>query len=239
LSSILKALKKLEQEESRDSKETPVWPDSIHTARKAIREKSHRWFFGTALVLLCSVVIAGFVYFRNNNTVPKINAEKVTIKKPQSPPKPMMKPVTVDLTRLKKTSEFYARLPNIVSKQTEPNKSEAPEVIPESRVGEVIDTDAMPLIEETIVPEMQKKEQEFIPTVLEEKDDLPEMAVDSRVKIQAIAWAQDSSRRFVVINNSIVREGGSIDDITVVTIEDNIVHFNENGKEWRQRFVLK
>ncbi|MBW1893169.1 MAG: general secretion pathway protein GspB, partial [Deltaproteobacteria bacterium] len=83
------------------------------------------------------------------------------------------------------------------------------------------------------------REQEPIPTVTEKIEDLPEIAVDSRLKIQAIAWALDPSRRFVVINNSIVRAGGNIDGITVVAIEENIIHFNEDGKEWRQRFFIR
>ena len=106
MSSILKALKKLEQEESRDSKETTVWPDSVHSARKSIQEKSRRRFIVTALIPFCCVLIAGFVYFGNNKTVPKTNVEKVTIKRPRSTPKPTTKPVTFDLTKLKKISEL-------------------------------------------------------------------------------------------------------------------------------------
>ncbi len=212
MSSILKALKKLEQEESRDSKGTPVWPDSVHSARKSIQEKSRRRFIVAALVLFCCVLIAGFVYLESKKVV-QDNATPVSKKSP--------KPITANITTSKKTSALAVTL-------------EAGVIEPA-----VKDADIITLQEDTIIPENQITEQEPIPTVTEKRDALPEIAFDSRLKIQAIAWALDPSRRFVVINNSIIREGGNIDGITVVSIEDNIIHFNENGKEWRQRFVIR
>jgi len=226
LSSILKALKKLEQEESRDSKETTVWPDSVHSARKSIQEKSRRRFILAVLILFCCILIAGFVY---------LGSKEVVQDKAAPFPKKRPKPITANITISKKTSELAVTLPEAIL-QTEA------EVI-----GPVVkdkDTDIITLQEDAIVPEIQKpenqtREQEPIPTVTEKIEDLPEIAVDSRLKIQAIAWALDPSRRFVVINNSIVRAGGNIDGITVVAIEENIIHFNEDGKEWRQRFFIR
>jgi len=226
LSSILKALKKLEQEESHDNKETTVWPDSVHSARKSVQEKSRRRFTVTALILFCCVLFAGFVYLGSKKVV-RDKAAPVSRKRPE--------PITANITTSKKTSELAVTLPEAVL------ETEAEVIEP---VVKDKDIDIITLQEDAIVLEIQKPknqitEQEPISAVTEKKEDLPEIAFDSRLKIQAIAWALDPSRRYVVINNSIDREGGNIDGITVVSIEDNIAHFTENGKEWRQRFVIR
>jgi cytoskeletal protein RodZ len=52
---------------------------------------------------------------------------------------------------------------------------------------------------------------------------------DGRLKVQAIAWAEEASERMAVINNHIVREGGSVEGFFIVRIGKDTVILRENG----------
>ena len=62
---------------------------------------------------------------------------------------------------------------------------------------------------------------------------------DSQLKLQAIAWSKDAARRIVVINNRIVREGGTIDGFSVTQIREDDVIINDGTNSWRLEFSLK
>jgi hypothetical protein len=228
LSSILKALKKIEQEESRGGKDAHVWPDSVHSARKSVQRKKRKKYIVLFLVLFCFSLTAGIIYTGSEMNFPdKKNKSKSALN-------PSMKKIAeVSVAKQKKqTTKIEETNPLLVSKK---------------KIG----VDLPPVIE-TIGAAFQKDDNlsdikrskplepvESKPDITEPEENLPEIKNDSRLKIQAIAWAEEPSRRFAVINNSIIREGGSIDGITVISIEDDIIHFNENGNTWRQLFVIR
>jgi len=58
----------------------------------------------------------------------------------------------------------------------------------------------------------------------------------TRVKLQAIAWSKDPKSRLAVINGLILREGESIDNVIVMHIGKDEVIFKEGGEEWKQLF---
>ena len=62
---------------------------------------------------------------------------------------------------------------------------------------------------------------------------------ETQLELQAIAWASDPESRIAVINGTVVREGESIDRAMVVQIGKNEVSFNKNGEEWQQLFRHK
>jgi len=235
LSSILKALKKIEQDESHGGKEKHVWPDSVHYARKSVQKKNRKKVVLLLLVFFCCVLAAGIIY-----TGSKINFPDKT--KTESIPDRKNKTKSLVSLAVKTSPEVTVAKQNkqppekTTSKIEEIDPGRVSKTTPEVPLSE-IKTDEALLQKDDIIPD--SKMPESTPTVIEPEEDLPEIKNDSRLKIQAIAWAEEPSRRFVVINNSIVREGGTIDSITVVSIEDNIIHFNENGNTWRQRFVIR
>ena len=61
---------------------------------------------------------------------------------------------------------------------------------------------------------------------------------DSKLKLQALAWSADVSKRMAVINGRIVREGESVDGYQVIEIREEVVVVNEGGKSWRLEFGL-
>ncbi len=68
----------------------------------------------------------------------------------------------------------------------------------------------------------------------------PEKIVeDSWLKLQAISWSTIPEKRIAVINDHIVKEGGSVEDGTVARIEKEYVVIDAKGEEWQLRFRLK
>lgn len=61
-------------------------------------------------------------------------------------------------------------------------------------------------------------------------------ASESMLELQAIAWSSHPEKRMAVINGHIVHEGGFVERTTVKHIGKNEVVFMKGGKEWRQRF---
>ena len=62
---------------------------------------------------------------------------------------------------------------------------------------------------------------------------------DSKLKLQALAWFNDASKRMAVINSHIVREGGTVEGYQVTQIRRQDVVVNDGKKSWRLEFALK
>jgi hypothetical protein len=62
---------------------------------------------------------------------------------------------------------------------------------------------------------------------------------DDQLKLQAIAWSDDVARRMVVINNRIIKEGGTVDGFTITEIRQEDVIVNDGNRSWRLEFGLK
>lgn len=62
---------------------------------------------------------------------------------------------------------------------------------------------------------------------------------DSKLKLQAIAWSQDASRRMVVINSRIFREGETVDGFSITQIREDDVIITDGSEIWRLEFSLK
>jgi Type II secretion system protein B len=58
----------------------------------------------------------------------------------------------------------------------------------------------------------------------------------TEIEIQAIAWSKDPISRLAVINGLILREGESIDNVMVVNIDKDAVVFEKGGQKWKQLF---
>ena len=64
-------------------------------------------------------------------------------------------------------------------------------------------------------------------------------AHESGLHLQAIAWSSDPGSRIAVINGRVLREGGSVERVLVTHIDKNEVIFKKQGEEWKQLFRLK
>ncbi len=59
---------------------------------------------------------------------------------------------------------------------------------------------------------------------------------EGRLKIQAIAWAPDAQERMAVINNRILREGESVEGYMVLKIAQDQILLGAEGRRWRAVF---
>lgn len=64
-----------------------------------------------------------------------------------------------------------------------------------------------------------------------------ESAEKLELNLQAIAWSKDPKGRIAVINNRVIREGGSIEGFSVVRIAMDEVSVQKGGKEWKLNIV--
>ena len=62
---------------------------------------------------------------------------------------------------------------------------------------------------------------------------------ESRLELQAIAWSTDPKSRLAVINSKIIREGGSVEGVIVTLIGKDDVFFKKGREEWRQQLRFK
>jgi hypothetical protein len=62
---------------------------------------------------------------------------------------------------------------------------------------------------------------------------------DDKLKLQALAWSSDASRRMAVINGRIVREGESTDGYQIHQIRKEDVVVSDGRQSWRLEFGLK
>ena len=62
---------------------------------------------------------------------------------------------------------------------------------------------------------------------------------ESKLKVMAIAWADDPGRRIAVVNGHIIKEGESVDGYSITQIRRDDIIVNDGGKSWRVEFNLK
>ena len=62
---------------------------------------------------------------------------------------------------------------------------------------------------------------------------------DSKLKLQALAWSSDASRRMAVINGRIVREGESTDGYQINQIRKEDVVVSDGRQSWSLEFGLQ
>ena len=58
----------------------------------------------------------------------------------------------------------------------------------------------------------------------------------TKIEVQAIAWSNDPKSRLAVINGLILREGESVDNVIVMHIGKDVVVFKKGEEGWKQMF---
>jgi hypothetical protein len=62
---------------------------------------------------------------------------------------------------------------------------------------------------------------------------------ESKLRVMAIAWAEDPARRIAVVNGHILKEGESVDGYSITQIRKEDIVVNDGGRSWRVEFNLK
>ncbi|RJP78471.1 MAG: hypothetical protein C4522_12845 [Desulfobacteraceae bacterium] len=232
MSTILKALRKIENESGRNDG-IPAWPGPVHIKRQADaklrnKRKWKRMVFGfIVLILGCS---SAWMYSMQTSKPPKpADAEHLPVKMETVPEKVQARAnlngnnggQRIAAEPGMQKSEGYSS--STIHKTVKPDLSHARSPIMAAS-SENREIPKVPLAENNSVQKATQR--------IHEKR-------DSRIDLQAIAWAPEPEKSFAVINNRILHEGQSFDGITITHIGKDDVSFREMGNEWRERFRIK
>jgi len=223
LSSILKALKKIEGR--RVDTRPPSWPyrtggpNALDAHIRRFRQ--HQKILGI-LIVLCVAALAGKIYLGRQSdsesgisksappaeTVPagkSTEAKKTVVVAPKNP----AAPTSWEAFPPEPAAPSMEALPEAVTASSEADVAPSPSV--SSPAAAEADSS------KTSVPEIYD----------------PPPADAATLSLQALVWSGESGKRFAVINGSIVREGGSIENSTVVRIEGDYLVMRTGGSTWK------
>jgi len=256
LSSILKALRRVEQ--SGQAGETPLHP-SLPPEAHSIRSSGIRsgWISDKNRVYLLSfgmvLAVAGAAYFwwGPEATLPPTPgpAKEVRAQLPPRPPDPTAQAASPPV----RTVQPQAAPPSAQPREAAPapapgsplahSASTVQAPPPTSRVrpreasspppAEVRPSSARSL---TSPSERSDKNRPQPPRTA---DDSLSRLDESKLKVMAIAWAGDPSRRLAVVNGHIVKEGESVEGFSVTQIRKDDIIVNDGGRSWRVELNLK
>ncbi len=250
LSSILKALKKLESEAPEKS-EIRSWSSKRFSQDTSpSRTKSGLGFKKQSLIILLSVTIllvgGGLVVFRKDpgklTTVTQRTEIKPTKQIPFTDQRALSKdPIQKDLSPEKEINNFES-VSRAGAIRSEPHQKPLEET---PALDEKTDTkpDAPSALQKP--PVLQPKDSKATENTEQNKtidrfSSLPvKQSNDSGFELQAIAWSSDPKNRIAVVNGRILREGDSIERTLVTHIGENEVVFKDGIQEWRQLFRIK
>lgn len=230
MSSILKALRKLEDDYPRTPGGNASAPQ-IPGVKKSLR----RWEINSgrfAPVLWAALVIVVFaaaawflIYMRSPDQEPAPMAELPEAPVPtaavrQQRPVPAAEPDTAVRSATPGRTEINRRRGSV---RTGTQPGTAPGAVSRARPDQRQHKPAL----------LPSTDQAAAPTATQ----VPIM--QSGLELQAVSWASDPKNRIAVINGSIVREGGGIEGYSVLRIEQDEVLVSKGLSRWRLVFDSK
>jgi hypothetical protein len=220
LSSILKALRKLEAETPRYGDSQPYPVDVKKTVENGVKNKEK--YYKLILILFSAIIIVSaslFLLTRQTASKGKTSPGSVSVIRKAIPARP------------KKENVKIASVPDL-----KPRKKYAK---PSDRIKE---TKNLPGSRKVKIPAPRKVMKEKSsgdkrPKIKSARSAIPfKSAGVSGLKLQAIAWSAVSKESIAVVNGRILREGSSIEGVLIVKIDENDVSFQKGGEQWKQKF---
>ncbi len=244
LSSILKALKRVE--ESGQAEETFNQPPFAYEAsalRPSWRQKA--WFSGRNRVyVLASVMvlaIAGAAFYRwtIDGAAPPAAGSASEVRAPL-PPRPPDPPPQVASAPARPAPARPAPPPAQPS-ETVKDPVQAPP--PTSRVrpregSAAPPAETRPSPTRNVATPVERPDTGRPSPSRTPEDNLSRLD-ESKLKVMAIAWTAEPSRRLAVVNGHIVKEGESVEGFSVTQIRKDDIIVNDGGRSWRVELNLK
>ncbi len=229
MSSILKALKKLEDEHPRVADGTDLLPRTPGVKKTLRRWEINSGKFApvlwTALTAVVLVTAAWFLIYMRSPDPPPASSTELLSAPLNSPAALQPKPTAVNKT----------------TPATRQSKSKATANRRSPRT-------AQPAARSPKMPPMAARTQR---SASKQSPSLPPPAsraglstqaglsvLQSDLELQAISWASDAADRIAVINGNIVREGGAIEGYTVIRIDQDQVVVRKGLSDWKLVFSL-
>jgi hypothetical protein len=263
LSSILRALKKLESD-PRHLEDTPFLDRKFVPLADTGPQKTTKGLFIIVFAggLVCGLVILAGWWIFSEKTGPPASAPRETAL--QNLPATEVVPAVPKKTATPERSAPAVGPAKPVAKSISPRKTvetvsgSTPAIIKQPSPQEVEQKEIMPVDEpapETVVqkpatpgPEMSQEGpvQEGVAAVTRAPAVSPaageiEIPVlnDPQMRLQAITWSKDPQKRIVVINNRILRQGETVSGYRIDTINLDDVVLIDAGDKWKLVFRIK
>lgn len=255
MSSILKALKKLENGFSEQREIQPRLQKKL--TKKAIHQSViGNWLYNKRFFIISAVVILAVGGWLVLNRKPQEKGQtlvaKTTTKPAESVDVPAKKASIPNVIQQKRPirkdiekSEQKTQTAEMKTKSSGKLEREAPAQFAKRAMPPPNPLDHAE--KKAFVPDMNQKETSTSQDgekseqniKVERFDSLPvKQANETHLEIQAIAWSNDPDSRIAVINSRIIREGGSVEGVFVKNIGKDEITFRKGGEEWRQLFRL-
>lgn len=231
MSSILNALKKLEQETAQNNESSVRHNDAVKITHSRTLEqvRGRRIRVGMVLMVIAAGALIALIAATFKNSSPDANMMqlKSQVKTPGLPAAVKSddignRPVAVALSHKEKIEAGVEKKPQNKLDEDVPVKRENPLQADNDR--------------------LDKKKTRPVPSEKTEPDSPPALLSTTAakdLKIQAIAWSPDPKKRMAVINSRIVREGGSIENIVVIQIHPDDIIIRRAGQKETLAFKRK
>lgn len=252
MSSILEALKKAEQDAVTDDGGRTPWPAPQHR-RATNRGPKRRWWLLLGLMVVVLAVVVVFWLARQPEPTLHADADKVLPTVVAESPKPVSAPAkkAVPATRRTPATAPQAAIAP-VQPVAKPPQAKAPvsnpiasRPLPREESGrEVTAPTRSPLKQSPVpadrpLPDPSETAETPRPSAAALAESTKTFRSDPRIELQALVWAAAAADRFVVINNRLIKEGGSVDDIVVERINRDDVLLSEGAARWHQEFKIR
>ena len=239
MSSILKALKKLENQAA-DQNNVRFWRPKNHMQNAGTEQiNGHLRFKKRYIIIFAGLVFAVGAGLILNQKLHEKKPELIT-KKKAIPQKPVRLPEKKAARPGRVQKELLSRKDVKKFEPIAKAGKAAPPAAYKSRDNTAVlfNKKTLPLKQarkETVAGKRSEK-----PGQNKKADPFASMPVkrsnQTKIELQAIAWSNDPKSRLAVINGLILREGESIDNVIVMHIGRDAVVFKKGEEGWKQMF---
>lgn len=222
MSSILKALKKLESEK------TGHIPDSLKIDSDILVQDSPRHLSAFSILFLCLLVFGGgalvAVFFMKE---PK-NPQTLPVFPPVATQKNVILPVVPLVTKSENPPDEIIVVPAVKTSPDKRVRSQQPSAPVAGKVttypADIKQIQAAPILSEkpSLVPEIPKTTKPVLPP----SGSLPTL------RINGIAFQTNESDSMAIVNGTPVSRGSKIEGVTVAEIQKDRVLFERNGEKF-------
>jgi general secretion pathway protein B len=254
LSSILRALKKLESEPGRQAGNEPLATRLVplaDTGAAGSPAKAVMMVAGTGIV--CGVVVlAGWFLFSEKARAPSPAGQETSRQEPLQAETPQgafeetktaatpRRPGEPDPAAVAVLEPPEALRQEVAVPQPAPVKIVQKTILPAARPLPAPEPAAPAVAREKPSPQhpaATAADRQAAPAAVPEPD-IPPLN-DPGIRLQAITWSKAPGKRLVVINNRILRQGDTVSGYRIDTVNQDDVVLSSGGEKWKVLFRIK
>ncbi|MBN2122867.1 MAG: hypothetical protein JW821_01120 [Deltaproteobacteria bacterium] len=246
MSSILKALKKVEKQGAKQDV-IPTFPQKIDTKKSVNQRVRGPWLLHRLLTgVLILVILVGGAWFLwthgrsmmgppvSGKDAPPVQGEEARVAAVAMPVEKGEAPQGPG----KEVGKITAGQPAPAERPpAEPGPAPVPEKRPPAEAPVIPGAPPATKVAVSPAPVASVK---AAPLSSPARRQVPERPVDEGAyKLEAVVWSKDPAGRFAVINGQIVRAGGAVGDLSVREIGRDFVAVRSGDRDWEMRFTVE